>query len=63
LAERKAAQKAKEEEQFTRIKELSDAEAVELQQKLDKEKELEGMDEQTQVVLYHFKVSLDINYI
>ena len=51
MTERKAAQKAKEEEQFTRIKELSDAEAAELQQKLDKEKESEGMDEQTQVII------------
>jgi hypothetical protein len=39
LAERRAAQKAKEEAEFTRIKELTDAEAEELQKKLDGEKQ------------------------
>jgi hypothetical protein len=39
LAERRAAQKGKEEEQFTRIKELSEGEADELQRKLDEQRE------------------------
>ncbi|KAL3074366.1 hypothetical protein niasHS_015196 [Heterodera schachtii] len=38
LAERRAAQKAKEEAEFTRVRELTDAEAAELQRKLDAEK-------------------------
>ena len=39
LVERRAVQKAKEEAEFTRIKELTDAEAEELQKKLDGEKQ------------------------
>uniref|UniRef100_A0A183BP60 Nuclear migration protein nudC n=1 Tax=Globodera pallida TaxID=36090 RepID=A0A183BP60_GLOPA len=38
LADRRAAQRAKDEAQFARVRELSDAEAAELQQKLDAEK-------------------------
>lgn len=44
MSERREAQKAKEEAEFTRIKELTDSEADELQKKLDKEKGTEQME-------------------
>ncbi|KAI1721783.1 CS domain-containing protein [Ditylenchus destructor] len=48
LAERRAAQKAKEEVEFTRIKELTDEEAAELEKKLEKKNDAKAVSSKPQ---------------